>query len=220
MWKINIIYFLAGMVSNATIVYLAFETAIKCDYKELKRPTFKMYAIMMTAAATASEAGAVIAAHITENNLYGIRLCMLLGVVSGSLIFASATDLIMCKVYDFTWWIAGAALCIMLVQQPPSIWIICGVVVFILLQELIFAEFYGRADCYAFSICALTESTFGMGMEVFWLHMILAYMLLAVVQFLRKNIGRHGKLIEPAPFLPYITVTFWITAFLYLIMNN
>jgi hypothetical protein len=199
MWKIKIIYFLAGMVSNAAIVYLAFETAVKCDYKELKRPTLKMYATMMTAAAAASESGAVIVAHIT---------------VSGCLIFAGATDLMMCKAYDFTWWIAGAALCVMFVLQPPTIRAICGAAVFVILQELVFAAFYGRADCYAFCICALTESIMGVGMEGFWFHMIMSYMLLTPVQFFRKNIDRHGKLIRPAPFLPYITAAFWITSIL------
>jgi hypothetical protein len=220
MWKINVIYFLAGMVSNAAIIYPAFETAVKCDDKELKRPTFKKYVIMMLAAVAASETNAVIAVHIRENDLYGAGLCTLLGVVSGCLIFASATDLIMCKVYDFTWWIAGAALCVMFVMSTPALRTICDVILFIILQELVFSRFYGRADCYAFCICALTESILGIGMEGFLVHMILSYMLLTFVQFFRKNIDRYGKLIKPVPFLPYITVTFCITDFWHLMSFN
>ena len=81
---------------------------------------------------------------------------------------------------------------------------------FILLQEVGFAKLYGRADCHAFVACAMLERALGMGMKEYLTHMLLAYIFLAIVQGAKRNIGRDGNLKKPIPFLPYITVSFWV----------
>ena len=58
--------------------------------------------------------------------------------------------------------------------------------------------------------------------------MLLALFLLIVVQAMQKNIRNDGNLIEAVPFLPYITVSFWLVLimselsinFLYIYSNN
>ena len=80
---------------------------------------------------------------------------------------------------------------------------------FVLLQLLLFPKMYGRADCYAFSVCAVAEAAAGLSLTGYLLHMLLSFILLAFVQALCHNIDRRGKLRRPVPFLPYITLAFW-----------
>lgn len=133
-----------------------------------------------------------------------------LGAVAGGLLFACLTDLRCRLVYDYTWWIVTAAgVCLLypsLLRYPEVLW---QFTVFFLLQRGIFDRFYGRADVYAFCVCALTEASFGMGLKWYLLHMAAALILLAVVQGVRHNIGRDGNLKASVPFLPYITASFW-----------
>ena len=85
-----------------------------------------------------------------------------------------------------------------------------SLLLFGLLQEKIFSRMYGRADCHAFLICALTECAMGFRMKEYLLHMLLALFLLVVVQAIRKNIGKNGNLKKAVPFMPYITISFWL----------
>lgn len=81
--------------------------------------------------------------------------------------------------------------------------------IFVLLQLKFFSRMYGRADCYAFCVCAAAEAAAGLGMAGFLGHMLGAFCLLAVVQGARRNIDAGGNLKRPVPFLPYITLAFW-----------
>lgn len=140
----------------------------------------------------------------------------LLSMILGCLLFAGITDLYIGKAYHFTWWLgmtAGVVLFLVGNSRAGS----CQTVVAALsllafagLQQIFFAGFYGRADCHAFCVCALAESSFGMGMKDFFVHMVLAFGLLTVVQGICGNIGKCGRLKEPVPFLPYIIVSFMI----------
>lgn len=150
--------------------------------------------------------------HIGQN----VWEAMLLDILTGCLLFAGITDIYIGKAYHFIWWLGMAAgvLAFWLKgrQMPPSYFAVLSVSIaaFVLLQQIFFARFYGRADCHAFCVCAFAEGSFGMGMMAFLVHMVLAFGLLAIVQRLRHNIGKYGYLKREVPFLPYITASFFI----------
>lgn len=138
---------------------------------------------------------------------------LLLSEVLGCLLFACITDLIMCQVYNFIWWISGMAVGGLLWQQ----WKEAGTMVrlpelllFCALQMLLCIRLYGRADGYAFCVCAGVQAGLGMGMEAYFMHMTVAFILLIIIQTFRKNIGSHGRLKRPVPFLPYVTAGFLV----------
>ncbi|MCM1056586.1 MAG: hypothetical protein NC517_03130 [Firmicutes bacterium] len=136
---------------------------------------------------------------------------VLWSVFAGCLLFACITDCRSREVYNVTWWVAGAAAGMLLLTERG--WLAAGGIpelgFFILLQLTLFTKMYGRADCYAFSVCAVAETAAGLSLTGYLLHMLLSFMLLAFVQALRHNIGRGGNLRQPVPFLPYITLAFW-----------
>ena len=148
----------------------------------------------------------------------------LLSLVAGCLLFACMTDWKSCEVFAFTWWIGGTAGGFLLLQKyvtgywigeprTPVIQQLIPLLLYILMQEIFFERFYGRADCHAFVICALIETVLGMGMLEFLLHMLMAFGLLAVVQMPQGNINSKGNLKRPVAFLPYITISFWVLLF-------
>ena len=132
-------------------------------------------------------------------------------VIALCLLFACITDCITCQVYNFTWWISGAAAALLLGTRKNGISLVClgELGFFILLQLRLFSRLYGRADCYAFSVCAIAEAAAGLELAGFLVHMLGAFCLLALVQGMRRNIGKRGNLKRPVPFLPYITLAFW-----------
>lgn len=131
-------------------------------------------------------------------------------VLAGCLLFACITDCRTCEVYNITWWVAGGAASLLLWNGKSGIEAGCLLELgfFILLQQKLFSRMYGRADCHAFSVCAVAEAAAGLSLTGYLLHMLLAFTLLAFVQGLRHNIGRKGNLRRPVPFLPYITLAF------------
>lgn len=136
---------------------------------------------------------------------------ILWGVIAVCLLFACITDCRTREVYNVTWWAAGAAAAMLLLAERErlDIYFLLELVFFILLQLLLFPKMYGRADCYAFSVCAVAEAAAGLSLAGFFLHMLLSFIFLAFVQALRHNIGKGGNLRQPVPFLPYITLAFW-----------
>ncbi len=146
--------------------------------------------------------------------------CLLLSVVGGCLLLACVTDLMICQVYNFTWWPALSAAAILLWQ---SLWtskisepkeILISLLTFLILQFALFGRMYGRADGYAFCVCAIVEASRGMKAAGFLAHMLLSYTLLLLVQAVRENLNKRGNLKKPVPFLPYITISFWLVAIL------
>lgn len=133
------------------------------------------------------------------------------GIIAACLLFACITDCRSREVYNVTWWAAGAAAAVLLFggRRRPDGVLLLELGVFILLQLKLFPKMYGRADCYAFSVCAVAEAAAGLSMTEYFLHMLLSFLFLAFVQALRHNIGNGGKLRHPVPFLPYITLAFW-----------
>lgn len=133
------------------------------------------------------------------------------GIIAVCLLFACITDCRSREVYNVTWWAAGAAAGVLLLGEKDrlALGFLMELGFFILLQLTLFTKMYGRADCYAFSVCAVAEAAAGLSLTGYFLHMLLAFILLAFVQALRHNIGRGGNLLQPVPFLPYITLAFW-----------
>ncbi len=138
---------------------------------------------------------------------------LFLSVLAGSLLFACVTDMRCHEVFRFTWWIGGGSGMFFLTAEvlrrkelPEGLLFLP---LYLLLQEKLFSKTYGRADSHAFSVCAIMQCALEMNTAWYFLHMVLAFCGLIIVQALRKNIGRWGKLKEPVAFLPYITASFW-----------
>ncbi len=141
---------------------------------------------------------------------------ILLSIVAGCLLFACLTDSKNYEVFQFTWWIGGAAggilLCRSVTMYRTWVWnkeCLLSLAIYIFLQEMLFAKMYGRADCHAFVVCAVVECAFGMKLREYLWQMLFAFGGLAVVQAFRHNINRKGNLKEPVAFLPYVTFSFW-----------
>ena len=137
---------------------------------------------------------------------------LLLAVFAGCLLFACLTDVKECYVYQFVWWLAGAAGGILLLLHWQKVSLI-SLLVYLLLQEFFFAGCYGRADCHAFAVSAVILCALGGGMTAYWLHMLLAFVCLGVVQMFAHNVNRKGQLKRAVAFLPYITLGFWVLLF-------
>lgn len=133
------------------------------------------------------------------------------GILWCSLLYGCATDLKSQKVYNFTWWFGGLAaggllwgsLCTG--RSPILLW---HLTVYMVLQFGLFARMYGRADCYAFCVCAIAEASLGMRFSDYLVLMLLALCLLFPVQLLRRNIAKSGNLKQSVAFLPYISAAF------------
>ena len=164
---------------------------------------------------------------------------LLLAVIWGCFLLACITDVAICQVYNFVWWISGAAALVLLwlrcrlphtfslpgasngtdgIEAMGAILVVPGSMValaaFCVLQLLLFARLYGLADCYAFCVCALVECAYGAGMREYLMHMLLAVVLLLPIQAVKRNLNRYGNLKKPVPFLPYITISFYLVFFL------
>lgn len=142
---------------------------------------------------------------------------LLLAAFTGCMVAACIMDLECCMIYNYVWWIGGVVGIAFLCLRVPNV---KELLVYVLLQETLFAGMYGRADCHAFVVCAMVEAAYGMGMREYLIHMLLAFGLLAVVQGVRRNIGKDGNLKQPVAFLPYITVSFWVIMFLYVFLKD
>lgn len=158
---------------------------------------------------------------------------ILLSLLAGGLLAAACMDAENCYVYNYVWWWCLPWTGILLglpvskaymedgvcrITDRFSIQQAAAVALFVLLQQILFAQMYGRADCHAFSVCALAGCAWQGNLLWFLIHMLSALTLLAAVQFCRRNVTPDGKLRVPKPFIPYIVVTFWvqIPAMLYL----
>lgn len=133
------------------------------------------------------------------------------GILWCSLFYGCITDLRSQKVYNFTWWFGGLAAGGLLWRslspgQPAAVlWYLTA---YMVLQLGVFSHMYGKADCYAFCVCAIVEASLGMGFLDYLVLMLLAILLLFPVQLFKQNIAKDGNLKQPTAFLPYISVAF------------
>ena len=150
---------------------------------------------------------------------------ILFSLLAGGLLAAVCMDMESCYVYNYVWWWClpwtGILLWFPMEGQNTGnrVWSIIGrigmrqltaVLLFVILQQCLFARMYGRADSHAFSVCALTGCHWKGEMLWFLIHMLLAVTLLTIVQLLKRNVTRRGKLRTAKPFIPYIIITFWV----------
>lgn len=102
-----------------------------------------------------------------------------------------------------------AALVLLILREPEVTllqWM--TLITFLSLQFSLFYGMYGKADTYAFCVCAMAETSLEWGMKGYLLHMLVSFLWLALIQGGRHNIAKTGNLKEPVPFLPYITLAF------------
>lgn len=140
---------------------------------------------------------------------------LFLSLFIGCLLLACVTDLAICQVHNFVWWIAGTAGGLLLLERlrtapEENKYLVSELLVFCVIQLVLFCRLYGRADCYAFCTCAVMEAALGIGLKGFLVHMLFSFGLLAVKQAVGRNIGSDGNLKRPVPFLPYITAGMYL----------
>ena len=129
--------------------------------------------------------------------------------LAGGLTAAAYMDNRDCWVYNYVWWWCLPWAAILGLTEDGEGKNVIAVLLFIGLQQLFFSKLYGRADCHAFSVCALAECGNRAGMLFYLEHMLSAVLLLALVQLIAGNVSRSGRLRTPQPFIPYITASFW-----------
>ena len=152
--------------------------------------------------------GDVLSSLISGQGEFLTRLS--LSLLIGCLLLACITDIAICQVYNFVWWISGAAVAVLFTGRRLEASAVWEIMLFVVVQLALFARMYGKADCYAFCVCAIAEAGLGFGPAGFLMHMLVSFLLLAAVQALRGNIGSGGRLKRPVPFLPYITAGFYL----------
>ena len=171
--------------------------------------------------------------HVCRTGFVGvgncIRVCIAGSDVGAAICFmgfvvclftASICDIRTYMVPDLIWWIAAASILALILMRyggrevlsDPDAMKAAGrlleALFIICIQERVMSRYYGRADSHAFSCCALYLAIFGTCLEVHILHMTLSLLSLTVIQLFRHNISKHGRLKQPAPFIPYISISF------------
>lgn len=119
------------------------------------------------------------------------------------------TDYLTCQVYDVLQYLGTGVGAFLVLAREGSLSVGISLIVFALLQYFVFMKLYGKADGMAFLAAAMAEGALGYDLEMFLTHMILAYLLLGLVQWMKGNVGSRGRLKRAVPFMPYITVCFW-----------
>lgn len=132
----------------------------------------------------------------------------------GAMITACIMDLKEQKVYRFIWLFAGAGagmvLLIRILQGGMAGQSFAELIFFVLLQHLWFGRFYGRADCHAFCVSAMWMCGLGCELSDYVMHMLLTFAGLAIVQLIRRNVGRNGQLKKAVALIPYIAIALWV----------
>lgn len=127
---------------------------------------------------------------------------------AGCILTATISDARTGRVYRFLWWIAKGCAFLRMLAGDVGIGLWLELLVYLILQEVLFARFYGRADVRAFQAFAMDLAARGFGIRYALYHMFFAFFLLTLVQVFRKNIDRSGNLKRPVAFIPFITIGF------------
>ncbi len=118
-------------------------------------------------------------------------------------------DVLLCQVSDLLQYIGllGGIMWVCVRDIEASLGV--SLLIFVLLQYILFMRMYGKADGMAFCICALYWLGLGYDMEMYLYHMGFSMVLLAIVQAFRGNISKKGNLKKPIAMYPYISAAFW-----------
>ncbi len=138
-----------------------------------------------------------------------LKICFI--IVQGLLFTAALMDVFKQEVYDILWMIF-VPLCtvLLIVRGEATLPVFISLMIYYIIQEVIMARVYGRADCHALWCCGLLFSAFGAELEVYAVHVAVTFVLICVVQLIKKNIGPSLKLKKKIAMIPYILVGFWL----------
>lgn len=137
------------------------------------------------------------------------KICFI--IVQGLLFTAALMDLLKQEVYDLLWMIfVPLSTVLLILSGKATLPVFISLMIYFIIQEVIMARVYGRADCHALWCCGLLFSAFGAELEVYAFHMAVTFVLMCVVQFIKKNIGPRLKLKKKIAMIPYILVGFWL----------
>lgn len=126
------------------------------------------------------------------------------------LMVASVMDCRLQMVSDFLHGIgilSAGILAICKPTEPENGW---AVVMFCLIQYLVFRFMYGSADVAGFMVCALFLAAEGRGIDTYLFHMAMTFLVLGIVQLFRGNLSKWGNLKEPVALVPYIMIGFFM----------
>lgn len=124
------------------------------------------------------------------------------GLYWTSMAFAAFCDYNTKEVYDFCYLpalLSGSVF--LMLERPPGI---MDLILFCVIQLVIFRKLYGESDCLAFCTCAAYMTANGGGLRDYLMLMAIVFALLTTVQLLRRNVAGNGNLKEGVPLIPYI----------------
>lgn len=128
------------------------------------------------------------------------------GIFIAYLLVSVYTDWQIMKAYDFVAFIAAlAGVLLLLLAAPESRGSLQELLVFVVLQWLLFARLTGSADCIALSICAVFITLHGGGMLEYLLHMLIAVVLCGGFQLVKYRSLKHA-----VPFIPFIAMSVFL----------
>jgi hypothetical protein len=154
--------------------------------------------------------GAAITVGIMTLQKISSSFAVFYSILAAYLITAAIIDREIQMVHDFLHVLAIVPGIVLLLMKPGSIYALVALILFVILQLVLFRRMYGTADCLVFSACALYLTAQGHGMLTYLLHMAATFGLLGIVQAYRHNINAKGNLKKPVALVPYIAVTIWI----------
>lgn len=132
-------------------------------------------------------------------------------ISQGLLLTAALMDLFSNEVYDFIWMIFVPLCTVLLfVSGNATVTVLISLFIYFIIQEILMARVYGRADCHALWCCALLFSAFGSDLEAYTMHMGVTFFLMCIIQYFKGNIGPGLKLKKKIAMIPYILVGFWL----------
>lgn len=123
---------------------------------------------------------------------------------------STTMDIFIKQVSDILHYFGLAGALLLIGTNMPNAKILWELIFYMIIQYLVFAKMYGRADVATFMICAIFVSATGRGMEAFVSHLVIAFGLLALIQAFRRNIASDGNLKHPVALFPYIICAFFM----------
>lgn len=142
----------------------------------------------------------------------GIISCAVLGCFAAAAIMDSRE---LC-VYRYVWYPAVCCSLVLFFLKSREAGIFCtgvhylperyfaGLLLYVFLQEALFAKFYGRADCHGFVVAGVFHYCLGGTFRDCIVHMGITFLELLVVQLCKGNVNCKGNLKRPVPLLPYM----------------
>ena len=143
---------------------------------------------------------------IKESSLFISCVWMMIHIY---FVMSSVMDVLTHQIYDIFQYPALIAAAILSLLSDGSPMVGISVILFCLIQYFVFMHFYGKADGMAFMVAALTEGSLGYDLTMYFLHMIFAYLLLCMIQLLKRNVANCIRLKTPVAFYPYIMISLW-----------